>query len=131
MAKIGTWGGIAFEVSSNKIKTFEGMKLDIAGKWATHDRHLKAPLLEFTGTDLESISFSVKLSVYLGASPSQEIESIKNAVKTGEVHRLILGLEDYGKWIMEKASFDLEIWDNYGNLLSAEASISMKQYAER
>ena len=50
MAIVGTWGDIVFSVSRRQIKTFDGLKWDSGAKYATHDRHLKDPLLEITGT---------------------------------------------------------------------------------
>lgn len=66
MAVIGTWGDITFAVSRNQIKTFDGLEWDSGAKYSTHDRHLKEPLLEFTGTDVESMTFS---SAFQSCSP--------------------------------------------------------------
>ena len=52
MALIGSWGDFTFEVSRGSVKTFTGLKWDSSVKYATHDRHLKEPLLEFTGKDV-------------------------------------------------------------------------------
>ena len=49
MALIGCWGDITFAVSRNEVKTFTGLKWDSGAKYSTHDRHLKEPLLEYTG----------------------------------------------------------------------------------
>ena len=65
MAVIGTWGDITFAVSRNQIKTFDGLKWDSGAKYSTHDRHLKEPLLEFTGTDVESMTFTMFFSAFL------------------------------------------------------------------
>ena len=62
MAVVGTWGDIVFSVSRRQIKTFDGLKWDSGAKYATHDRHLKEPLLEFTGTEVESMSFTMFFS---------------------------------------------------------------------
>lgn len=86
MAVVGTWGDIVFSVSRRQIKTFDGLKWDSGAKYATHDRHLKEPLLEFTGTEVESMSFTMFFSAYLGVNPIQEISKLLKAMRRGEVH---------------------------------------------
>ena len=54
MALIGCWGDITFAVSRNEVKTFTGLKWDSGAKYSTHDRHLKEPLLEYTGREVET-----------------------------------------------------------------------------
>lgn len=133
MAVIGTWGDIVFAVSRKEIKTFTGLKWDSGAKYATHDRHLKAPLLEFTGVDIESMSFSMFFSAFLGVNPMAEITKLLAAERKGEVNRLVIGTKAYGtgKWVIDKLSKDLERYDNRGNLLVAKVNVSMKSYASR
>lgn len=102
MAIVGTWGDIVFSVSRRQIKTFDGLKWDSGAKYATHDRHLKEPLLEFTGTEVESMSFTMFFSAYLGVNPIQEISKLLKAMRRGEVRRLIIGPKAYGtgKWVI-------------------------------
>lgn len=133
MAIIGTWGDIVFSVSRNQIKTFDGLKWDSGAKFSTHDRHLKAPLLEFTGTDVENISFSMFFSAFLGVNPLTEITKLLAAERSGEVNRLVIGKKAYGanKWVITKLSNSLDRYDNRGNLLVASVSVTMKSYATR
>ena len=133
MAVIGTWGDIVFAVSRKEIKTFTGLKWDSGAKYAAHDRHLKAPLLEFTGTDVESMSFSMFFSAFLGVNPMTEIAKLLTAQRNGEVNRLVIGTKAYGtgRWVITKVSSDLERYDNRGNLLVAKVSVTMNSYADR
>lgn len=133
MAIIGSWGGVVFAVSRKEIKTFTGLKWDSGAKYSTHDRHLKAPLLEFTGTDVESMTFSMFFSVFLGVNPMTEIAKLLSAMRKGEVHRLVIGPKAYGtnKWVITKLSNSLDRYDNRGNLLAAKVSVTMKSYAGR
>lgn len=133
MAVIGTWGGLVFGVSRNQIKTFNDLKWDISAKYATHDRHLKAALLEFTGTDLEEISFSMLFSVFLGTEPLTEINNLAAKVRAGTVDRLVIGSNPYGqsRWVIDKISNQLDKYDGKGNLWAAKVGITMKSYADR
>ena len=133
MAVIGTWGDITFAVSRNQIKTFDGLKWESGVKYSTHDRHLKEPLLEFTGTDVESMSFSMFFSAFLGVNPIAEVSKMLKAMRRGEVHRLVIGPKAYGtnKWVITKLSNSLNRYDNRGNLLVAKVSVTMKSYSGR
>ncbi len=133
MAVIGTWGDITFAVSRNQIKTFDGLKWDSGAKFSTHDRHLKEPLLEFTGTDVESMTFTMFFSAFLGVNPIAEVSKMLKAMRRGEVHRLVIGPKAYGtnKWVITKLSNSLNRYDNRGNLLVAKVSVTMKSYSGR
>lgn len=133
MATIGSWGNIVFAVSRREIKTFTGLKWDSGVKYSTHDRHLKEPLLEFTGRDVESMTFSMFFSAFLGVNPMTEIAKLLTAMRKGEVHRLVIGPKAYGtnKWVITKVSNSLDRYDNRGNLLVAKVSVTMKSYAGR
>lgn len=133
MAVIGTWGDITFAVSRNQIKTFDGLNWDSGAKYSTHDRHLKEPLLEFTGTDVESMTFTMFFSAFLGVNPIAEVSKLLKAMRRGEVHRLVIGPKAYGtnKWVITKLSNSLNRYDNRGNLLVAKVSVTMKSYSSR
>ena len=133
MAVIGTLGDIVFSVSRGQVKTFDGMKWESSAQYAAHNRHLKQPLLEFTGTDLDTISFSMVLSAFLGVNPMGEITKLLSAERTGKIMRLVIGNKAYGtyKWVITKTSKDLEYFDNKGNLLHAKVSVSLKMYPQR
>lgn len=133
MAVIGTLGKTVFTVTDKTVKTFNSLKWDSGAKYAVHDRHLKVPLLEFLGTELESISFTMYFSIFLGVNPMDEITKLLVAERNGEAMSLVIGNKAYGrnKWVIEKLSKDLERFDNKGNLLTAKVSISLKEYPRR
>ena len=133
MALIGSWGDFTFEVSRESVKTFTGLKWDSSVKYATHDRHLKEPLLEFTGKDVESMSFSMLFTIFLGVNPIKEIAKLLQAMRRGEVQRLVIGPKAYGtsKWVITKVSSSLDKYDSKGNLLSSKVSVTMKSYSSR
>lgn len=133
MAVIGSWGDVTFSVSRKTVKTFDGLKWDSGAKYSTHDRHLKEPLLEFTGTEVESMTFSMFFSAFLGVNPIAEVSKLLKAMRRGEVHRLVIGPKAYGtnKWVITKVSNSLERYDNRGNLLVAKVNVTMKSYSAR
>ena len=129
MALIGALGDITFHVSRNAIKTFDNMKWSSGAKYASHDVHLQAPKLEYTGIESDNISFDMSFSVFYGIDPVREINNIERARIAGEAMRLVIGNRIYGKkWVITKISKGLEGFDNRGNLLSAKINISLQAY---
>lgn len=133
MGMVGTFCGIVFTVSDKTIKTFEEMNWEFSAKYAVHDRHIRADLIEYVGPELETIAFSMYLSAYLGVNPSTEIENMRKIVHLGKTGWLIVGGKIYGnyKWIMEKASINLQEFDKHGRLLAAKVNVTLKEYAKR
>lgn len=129
MALIGALGDITFRVSRNAIKTFNNMKWSSGAKYASHDVHLQAPKLEYTGIESDNISFDMSFSVFNGIDPVKEINALEAARITGEIMRLVIGNKIYGrKWVITKTAKDLEKFDNHGNLLAAKINVSLQAY---
>lgn len=133
MAKIGSFGDLVFSVSDKTVKTFDGMQWKVSAKYATHDRHIKADLLEFLGPEPDDISFSMVFSVFLGVNPYNEIKKLNDMVKKGVTGRLVIGGKVYGsyKWVATDNTNELERYDNKGNLWVAKVKISLKEYPKR
>ncbi len=133
MAKIGSFGNLVFSVSENTVKTFDGMNWDFSADYATHDRHIKADLLEYMGPGIETISFSMVLSVFLGVNPLKEIKKLRKMVREGYAERLVIGGKVYGsyKWVMQKGTVDFQRFDNKGNLWAAKIKVTLKEYPKR
>lgn len=133
MAKIGTFGGLSFAVSSNKVSTFDDLKWDTSAAYATHDRHLQPDLLEFLGPDPEQITFKMKFSVFLGVNPLKSVNDLRRMVREGTVERLVIGGRVYGdyKWAITKVSSAMKTFDNRGNCWAAEVTVTLKEYGRR
>ncbi|MCL2357478.1 MAG: phage tail protein [Defluviitaleaceae bacterium] len=113
MANVGTLGNIVFSASSRKISTIDDITWSNSAQYASHNRHLRATLLEFTGTDAGSISFTMYFSVFMGVDPMTEITKLLNALRDGEAMRLVIGTRAFGrhKWVITRVSKTLERFD--------------------
>ena len=133
MGKIGNLGTTKFVVSDKTVRTFENLKWDVSAKYATHDRHLKAVLLEFLGPEPDSISLPVKFSVFLGTNPIKEVEELRQKIRSGQTEYLVLGGHVYGayKWVITKMSATMNTYDNKGNCWAASTTLTLKEYARR
>lgn len=133
MARIGSFGDLVFSVSDKTVRTFDSMSWEFSADYATHDRHIKADLLEYIGPSIETISFSMVFSVFLGVNPLKEIRRLHNMVQSGYAQRLIIGGNVYGtyKWVMQKGTVDLRRFDRQGELWAATAKVTLKEYPKR
>lgn len=133
MARVGSFGDLVFCVSDKTVRTFDSMSWEFSADYATHDRHIKADLLEYIGPSIETISFSMVFSVFLGVNPLKEIRRLHNMVQSGYAQRLIIGGNVYGtyKWVMQKGTVDLKRFDRQGELWEATAKVTLKEYPKR
>ncbi len=133
MARIGAFGNLVFSVSDKTIKTFDNMKWDFSAKYATHDRHIMTDLLEYQGPEIETISFGIEFSAFLGVDPMKEIKKLREMVRNGYIGRLVIGSTIYGsyKWVIQKGTIGLQYFDQNGKLLSAKADVILKEYSRR
>lgn len=133
MAQIGSFGDLTFKVSDKFVHTFDGMNWNFSAKYATHDRHIKSDLLEYMGPEIETISFSMVLSVFLGVTPLKQIKKMREMIKKGYARRLVIGGKVYGsyKWVMESGSVEMQRFDKKGNLWAAKIKVTLKEYPKR
>lgn len=124
---------IVFSVSPEEVNALNNIKWSVGANFATHQRHLKEPLLEFTGSEVEQISFSLYFSAFLGVKPMNQVKEILFATRKGEPLPFYIGGKAYGtyRWVISKATIDLTTYDNKGNLVLAKVSVTLKSYSER
>ena len=61
---IGSYAGISFTVSEDKVQTFQEMSRETASRWNTHEVIGAKPKQEFLGPDLDSMTFTMQLSAW-------------------------------------------------------------------
>lgn len=131
MALIGNLGSlITFEVSSDKVLTFNNLNQTVKGRWATHSLIGSKPMPEFLGPDLRSITFQIFVTVEHGVSPRVTMERIENAAETGTPYPLVIGGRLIGKnqWRVTQMS---EAWGAVirgGIIASANLSVTLEEY---
>lgn len=128
---VGNLGSlIAFEVSSERIQTFNSLSREVKGRWATHDVIGKKAKSEFLGADLSDISFAITLSANHGIRPRDTIERIEQAVENGEHFPFVLGGKLIGKYDWKitsvSESYDKIIAD--GRVVRAKVNITLQEY---
>lgn len=131
MGKIGNLGSlIVFEVSTEKVLTFNKMTQTVKGRWALQEPILGKPYPEFLGPGQRTISLPVYLSVMHGVKPRKIMEQIESAVENGTPYPLVIGNKKVGsyQWVITDMS---EIWGEIirdGNLVSVNLTLSLSEY---
>ncbi len=130
---VGSFGELIFQVSAQKILTFDSLTVQTEARWTEHERHLQNPLPEYQGVQNDKITLPVYLSAFAGTNPAEEIGKIQSMIKTGTPHYLVIGTAAYGnvRWVIQKAKIDMQRYDNDGNLLEASVSMTLFEYPER
>lgn len=131
MAQIGNLGSlIVFEVSSDKVLTFDGLTQTVKGRWASHNVIGGKPVSEFLGADLRNINLPILLHVNHGVRPRATIEKIEKAIESGMPNVLVIGGQKVGnnRWKITQMS---EAWGKIirdGRLISAKITLTLEEY---
>lgn len=130
MAQVGYMGDVVFVASEKELRTPANLTRSSSARWTDHNLHLRKPIGEFAGADLEQIQFKIALSAMHGVNPEDEIKTLRQMMDNGEVFPLVLGgaplSENY--WRIESLSVDNTYYDGKGELIFAELSVSLKEY---
>lgn len=127
---LGQLGEITFEVSAKVVKTFQDLSRTEAGRWSTQDIVQRKPSLEFLGPGLGTVSFKMKFNAALGVNPRKETDNLIRMAREGKVVPFVLGGKRVGvaKWAVKSVDVDYKYVDNRGNVIIAEANVSLEEY---
>lgn len=133
MNKIGSLGNVVFEVSHEKVRTFEELTRTSTPRWATHEVIGKRPLLQFIGPGLDTSSLTIRFDVRFGVNPRKEIAQLVEYERLGKALPFLLGGKPVGKggmWVITGLEQEWTSIDNRGNLLAATVNLSLEEYAK-
>ena len=127
---IGTLGDIAFEVSEEKIRTFNNYKYSSGASYAEHNIHVKRSLLEFTGLKAASASIDIVLDESLGLTVADELEKLTQLLESHEAVKFILDGKIQGseKWVVEGLEVSHDVINNKGRTIRASVNIKLREY---
>jgi phage protein U len=127
---IGSLGLVIFEVSAEKIRTFDGFKRSGSARFTYHNRQGGKELPEFLGPSAESISLVIRLSAYEKVNPTKEVATLRTMRDTGEAVLFILDGVPQGEgfWVIESLSEEHAHFDNRGRPTVITCSLTLKEY---
>jgi hypothetical protein len=125
----GSFGAVAFEVSADKVKTWNGLNREHKGRYAKYELIGVVPRSAFNGPDVSQTTCTVRLDVGLGAAPAEDMEEFADMCRKGRVEPLILGGRNLGPHYLESVK---ETWRHTGPggaVLVAEVDLTFQEYA--
>ncbi len=130
MAVLGVFGDVVFEVSADRVRTFDGLSRTSSERWETHSLIGLKPVSEFMGPGLDRVSFSMVFDAAHGTNPRKEMEHILDMSRNGQVNDLTVGGKDLGagKWKITNLRQSWKVVDNQGNLLRAALDVELEEY---
>ena len=130
MAMVGRFGSLRFSVSSDRVLTFNNLKITRGMKTTEHDVPWYKGRLEVTGEDLDSATLDICLRADLGVSPKKQAENIRQLMHQKTANYLVVG----GHKLMDRRCIitDMsETW-NYvyrnGKVYEIQISLTFKEY---
>lgn len=130
MARIGSFGDIVFEISNKKLLTFKDYSRRGTSRWNQHQIIGDKPKQEFEGPELEEITLTILLKAELGVNPSKQLERIRKMRDSGKAAPLFLGSRSTSPnyWVITNLEENNQIIDKAGNILKAEATLTLTEY---
>jgi phage protein U len=125
---IGVLGPITFEVSADRVRTWQDAKRSAGARWATHEVFAGKPKKEFIGPGLATISLSVRLDLDRGLVPRDELRQMRAQMDTGAVLQFTVGGELVGDFVLRDVSEDWRRFSRNGVLTTAIVVLSLEEY---
>lgn len=129
-SEIGSFGPILFEVSSQKIRTFRGLKRTTKARYSSHEVIGSKPVLEYVGPEIEELGFTMQFSAAWGLNPQEECKKIREICEKGEAYYFVLNNQTVGDnpWIIENISESVDTIDNNGRIVTTAIDVTLKEY---
>ncbi|WGV57782.1 phage tail protein [Brevibacillus brevis] len=133
MAVIGSFGDLIFEVSADKIRTFDEFSRAASGRWTAHEIIGRKPISEFAGPALDTVSFKMRFDVRFGLNPKTEMDRLLALCREGRAETLIIGGTAIGiyKWVITSVKQGWKHFDGAGRVLIGEVDVTMEEYMRR
>ncbi len=121
---------ILFEVSDEKILTFNNFVRSNSVRYAKNDVLLKKPVNQYVGQELDTITFDIQLKAHLGVNPVEEMNKLIVAQRDGEIVSILIGDMAFGtyRWVIKELTNTFETIDNKGEINSITINITLEEY---
>ena len=121
---------ILFEVSDQKVLTFQNFTRSNKIRYAKHDILQRKPLLEFMGSDSDSITLQIILKAELSVNPRKEMDKLIQIQRDGITVSVVVGGSGFGmnRWLITDLVMNWERVDSKGILTSAACNLTLQEY---
>ncbi len=125
---IGYFGPVKFTASAEQVKTFEAFSRTSVAVFADHEVLHGKPASEFTGEELDGISFTMHFNAALGVNPAAEADTLREMKSTGNAYMLVIGGRTLG-WFTIREIGETVHHTLRGGTTDSSVTISIKEYA--
>ena len=129
---LGQLGDYEFEVSSESVRSFDGLNFSNSANYTEHKVIGRKGVLEFTGLNASSASLKISLNEYMGVDVLEEIAAFYEYLNEGTALVFMLGNEIMGQdmWVIESLDEDYLEIDNQGGVRRADITLKLKEYID-
>lgn len=127
MGQVGSFGDVVFEVSSDRIMTYNDCQRDTKANYAEHEVIDTKSHLQFLGLALEEFSLAITLHASW-CSPETEMRKLDAMQASGEAYRLLLGNRIFGHFVLESKTENRKYTDGDGRVVLAYVQLKLKEY---
>lgn len=133
LAELASFGDIVFEVSDDKVLTYDQFTRTTESRWVNHKILYDKPDLEFEGAGTDSISLRVLLRAELGVNPEEQMAKIREFARRGKKAFFIRGNKpiSVNYWVINKAVETHKTIDQHGNVLTMEVELNLLEYPKK
>lgn len=127
---IASFATKVFEVSSNKVYTFDDLQFGSALESEKQDNPGTKPKTYIKGPDLSSLSFKITVNTNLGLDPRNEVGDWLKLKNDGKPYPFIVGGRPFGanQWLLKDVQVSDTKIDNVGNFTAATIALSFEEY---
>ena len=129
---IGQLGDYEFEVSTESVKTFDGLKFSNSASYTEHKVLGRKGVVEYTGLNASTASLKISLNEYMGVDVLEEISAFYEYLNEGTALVFMLGGEVMGEdmWVIESLDEEYTEIDNQGGVRRADITLKLKEYLD-
>jgi hypothetical protein len=130
---IAVFASKTFNVSRDKVYTFDGLTLSSSLNVESQDVEGKKPSTYVKGSGLNAMSFNIPVKIELGYNPRAEYDAWEAIKDKAVAYPFILGGKPVGvnKYLLKSVSLNNTLADNKGNILSGTLQLEFEEYVRQ
>jgi len=121
---------IMFEVSPEKILTFDNFVRRNSVRFAEHNTLQRKPVTQYVGPALDIIDLKIILKAQWGVNPQNEFNKLIRLQRDGATLSIVVGKSAFGmyRWTITNLGIPHNKIDNKGIIMSSTVNVSFKEY---
>jgi|GEM_PF-566347 len=130
MFGFGSWGSLVFRMSTLQMLSFSGMQRTVGYRHPTVDVLDGKAQSQYTGEELEDVTFELHFAAELGVSPRREADRIEEMARRGESHPLILGGRPVGRneYVITRWPQEWRRFEPFGKLVEMAGAVTFQEF---